>query len=69
MSYLDGCTVPRIFVQSTHDQFGPVAEIEPLIAALPEPKRLILIEAKDHFFAGGLEKLEDAVAGLDAGAG
>src|SRR5436190_6853218 len=22
--YLEGCTVPRIFVQSTHDQYGPV---------------------------------------------
>jgi alpha/beta superfamily hydrolase len=64
-SYLDNCTVPRIFVQSTHDQYGPVAEIEPIVAALPEPKRLILIEAQDHFFAGGLEQLEEAIAALD----
>jgi alpha/beta superfamily hydrolase len=64
-SYLDNCTVPRIFVQSTHDQYGPVAEIEPIVAALPEPKRLILIEAQDHFFAGGLEQLEEAIAGLN----
>lgn len=63
-SYLEGCTVPRIFVQSTHDQFGPVSEIEPLVAGLPEPKRLILIEAQDHFFAGALERLEDEIAGL-----
>lgn len=63
-SYLDNCTVPRIFVQSTHDQYGPLAEIEPIVATLPEPKRLILIEAQDHFFAGGLEQLEEAIAGL-----
>lgn len=61
---LDGCTVPRIFVQSTQDEYGPVAEIEPVIAALPEPKRLVLIEARDHFFAGGLDQLEEAIAGL-----
>jgi len=63
-SYLEGCTVPRIFVQSTHDQYGPVAELEPVVAALPEPKRLVLVEAQDHFFAGALEKLEDEIAGL-----
>ncbi len=64
-AYLDGCTVPRIFIQSTHDQYGSVADIEPAVAALAEPKRLILIEARDHFFAGGLDRLEEAVAGLN----
>jgi alpha/beta superfamily hydrolase len=63
-SYLDHCTVPRIFVQSTHDEYGPVHEIEPIVAALPEPKQLILVEARDHFFAGGLEQLEKVIAEL-----
>ena len=63
-SYLDTCTVPRIFVQSTRDQFGPMSEIEPLVEALPEPKRLISIPAEDHFFAGALERLEEEIAGL-----
>ncbi len=63
-SFLDRCTIPRIFVQSTHDQYGPLAELEPLVAALPEPKQLILIEAQDHFFAGALEELEEKIAGL-----
>jgi alpha/beta superfamily hydrolase len=60
MTYLDA-PVPRIFIQSTHDQFGPVAMIEAVVASLKEPKRLILIEAQDHFFAGGLERLEEEV--------
>lgn len=63
-SFLDGCTVPRIFVQSTHDQYGPLADLEPIVADLPEPKQLILIEAQDHFFAGALEQLEEKIAGL-----
>jgi alpha/beta superfamily hydrolase len=63
-SYLDGCTIPRFFVQSTHDQYGPVNEIEPIVAALPEPKQLILIESQDHFFAGGLDQLEKVIAQL-----
>jgi alpha/beta superfamily hydrolase len=60
-SNLDGCAVPRIFIQSTHDEYGPVAELEPFVASLAEPKRLILVEAQDHFFAGGLEKLEQEI--------
>lgn len=59
--YLDGCTVPRYFVQSTHDEFGPLADLKPVIAALPEPKQLVAIPARDHFFEGGLEDLEYAV--------
>jgi len=62
--YLDGCIVPRIFVQSTHDEFGPVAELEPLVAGLPEPKRLVLVEARDHFFDGALDRLEQEIVSL-----
>jgi uncharacterized protein len=62
--YLDGCRVPRIFVQSTRDEFGPVEELTALTQTLPEPKRVILVDAQDHFFAGALEKLEEAIARL-----
>jgi alpha/beta superfamily hydrolase len=64
-SSLEACRVPRIFVQSTQDQFGPLNEIEPLVGSLPEPKRLISIPAEDHFFAGALERLEEEIANLD----
>jgi hypothetical protein len=57
--------VPRVFVQSTNDQFGPIGELEQVLAGLPEPKRLIQIEAQDHFFAGALERLEEEIAGLE----
>ena len=65
-SYLEDCSVPRVFVQSTHDQYGPVPDLEALVAGLPEPKHLVLVEAQDHFFAGGLDRLEDEIAGLKA---
>jgi alpha/beta superfamily hydrolase len=64
-SYLENCTVPRIFIQSTRDQYGPISELEPLVASLPDPKKLILVDAADHFFAGALPELEREVAGLD----
>lgn len=62
--YLEGCGMPRIFVQSTNDEFGPMVELEKLVAGLKDPKRLVAIPAGDHFFAGALPELEAAVAGL-----
>ena len=62
---LESCTVPRIFIQSTHDQYGPLEEFKATVEALPEPKEMVLIEAQDHFFAGALEKLEEAILALD----
>ncbi|MBC7925752.1 MAG: alpha/beta hydrolase [Bryobacteraceae bacterium] len=60
-----GCTVPKVFVQSTRDEFGPVSELEAVFAetALP-PKRLILVEAEDHFFKGGLDSFEETIQSL-----
>jgi alpha/beta superfamily hydrolase len=63
-AYLDSCTVPRIFLQSTRDEFGPVEELTALTNTLPEPKQVIFVEAQDHFFAGALEKLEETIAQL-----
>lgn len=61
---LNECPAPRVFVQSTHDQFGPVAKLEAMVAAAPPPKQLVLVEAEDHFFTAGLDRLEEAVAAL-----
>jgi len=58
------CTAAKVFVQSTHDEYGPRAEMEAFYAQVAEPKRLIWVEAADHFFAGGLEELERRVAEL-----
>src|SRR6185436_15384132 len=57
-TFLEGCAVPRVFIQSTRDQYGSVSELEPLVASLSGPKKLILVEAADHFFAGALDELE-----------
>ena len=58
------CTVPKIFIQSTHDEHGPPPEMEAFYAQVAEPKRLIWVEAQDHFFAGGLDELERQIADL-----
>jgi alpha/beta superfamily hydrolase len=64
--YLERCATPKVFVQSTHDQYGPRAEMEAAFAGWAAPKRIIWIEAADHFFAGGLEALEERVAAVAA---
>lgn len=60
--HLNNCPVPKIFLQSTHDQYGPRIEWEAMYAEFAEPKQLHWIEAADHFFAGALEELEETVA-------
>jgi hypothetical protein len=64
-SFLEGCTVPKVFLQSTRDQYGPISELEPLVASLAEPKKLVLMDAADHFFAGALDQLEQEVSLLN----
>jgi len=60
-AYLAECAVPKVFIQSTHDEHGPRAEFEPLFATFAPPKTMIWVEARDHFFAGALDRLEDEV--------
>jgi alpha/beta superfamily hydrolase len=59
--YLEGCAVPKIFVQSTHDQYAPRDEFERMYAGFAEPKQVRWVEAADHFFAGALDEFEEAV--------
>jgi alpha/beta superfamily hydrolase len=61
LEYLASCRPPKIFIQSTHDQYGPRAALEAAFADFAEPKRLLWVEAEDHFFAGGLDQLEETV--------
>jgi alpha/beta superfamily hydrolase len=60
-SFLQGCTLPKLFVSGARDQFGPRTNLEQLVASLPEPKRLVIVEGADHFFAGRLAELRNAI--------
>jgi alpha/beta superfamily hydrolase len=64
--YLAHCGLPKFFVQSTHDEHGPKAELVAAFETFADPKRLDFIEARDHFFEGALGSLEDAIAALAA---
>lgn len=59
--FLRDCGKPKLFVSGGRDQFGPGPKLEALIASVPEPKKLVVIEGADHFFEGRLRELREAV--------
>jgi alpha/beta superfamily hydrolase len=59
--FMRECGKPKLFVSGARDQFGPRAKLEALVASLPEPKKLVLIEGADHFFEGRLRELREAI--------
>ena len=61
---LQSLRIPRLFVHSTNDEFGPRPELQALYDRLWHPKQLHWIEASDHFFAGALDAFEQTVNGL-----
>jgi len=60
--YLAHCALPKYFMHSSIDVHGPKPDLEAAFAGFAEPKSLHFIEAGDHFFAGKLPELEDAIA-------
>ncbi len=59
--WMNDCSLPKVFVQSTQDEFGPIADLEALVATLQGPVELHQIPAGDHFFAGALLELEEKI--------
>lgn len=66
VSFLDGYTRPRLFVHGENDAIGAVDRIRAWVDRLPEPKRLIVVPGVDHFFAGNLDAVQQAVASWTA---
>ena len=61
--FLSDCMKPKLFVSGARDQFGPRPKLDALVAAVPEPKRLVVIEGADHFFEGRLRELRETIEG------
>jgi uncharacterized protein len=59
--FLHACTKPKLFVSGSRDPFGPRPKLEALVASAADPKKLVLIESADHFFAGRLHELRQAI--------
>jgi uncharacterized protein len=59
--FLRECTKPKLFVSGSRDQFAPPGKLEALVDTFADPKKLIRIEAGDHFFEGRLSEMRKAV--------
>ncbi len=56
--YVHEVSIPKFFVQSTHDQFAPEADMREFFESLPNPKQISWVKAEDHFFKGDLDGYE-----------
>src|SRR5208282_2222177 len=52
---------PKLLLQGTRDEFGPVAQVADLYRSLAEPKQIHWVEGADHFFAGKLDEVQEAL--------
>jgi hypothetical protein len=59
--FLAECAKPKLFVSGDHDQYGPVAELERVLATAAEPKKLVIVPNADHFFEGQLPVMRAVV--------
>lgn len=60
-SFLRTCEKPKLIIEGGNDQFGARDRLEALFATFPEPKRLVIVEGADHFFAGKLDQVAAAI--------
>ncbi len=60
--FLSHCTLPKLFLSGSHDQFAPAYELEHIVASAAAPKHLTLLSGADHFFKGHLEKMQNHLA-------
>jgi uncharacterized protein len=60
-SYLANCAKPKLFVQGTNDQFGAWEKVEPVAALAAGETRVSFVQGADHFFAGQLDQLDQAI--------
>jgi uncharacterized protein len=61
LSYLHVCAKPRLILQGGNDEFGSRKNVETLFTELLPPKKLVIIDGVDHFFAGKLPEIGEAI--------
>ena len=62
--FLAGCTLPKLFVSGSADEFGPLPAVEAVIAQAAGPSQLVFVPGADHFFQGaptGLQQMQAAL--------
>jgi alpha/beta superfamily hydrolase len=59
--FLLDVTKPKLIIQGTRDEFGGVAEVSEFYVSLAEPKQIHWVQGADHFFAGKLDEVQEAL--------
>jgi len=59
--FLRTCTKPKLFISGARDEFGPPGKLEALVETFADPKKLVRIEAGDHFFEGRLREMRTTI--------
>jgi len=59
--FLAQCVIPKLFISGTRDQFGPRDKVEAAVAAAHPLAELVWIDDADHFFAGKLVEVQEAI--------
>jgi uncharacterized protein len=59
--FLRECAKPKLFVSGSRDQFAPAGKLEALVNTFADPKKLVRIDAGDHFFEGRLREMRLAI--------
>jgi alpha/beta superfamily hydrolase len=59
--FLRACAKPKLFVSGSRDPFGPLGKLEALVDTFADPKKLVRIDAGDHFFEGRLKEMRVAI--------
>ena len=62
-SFLLACRKPILFVHGDQDEFGDLSGLSGLVAELAKdaPAELVVIHGAEHFFAGHLDELKEAI--------
>ena len=60
--FLANCTLPKLFLSGDRDWFAPKADLQHVVDAAAEPKRLAFISGADHSFTGHLEQMQASLA-------
>jgi uncharacterized protein len=60
-TYLSHCSKPKLFVHGSNDEHGAVQQVRSMVSSLPGENELIVVQDVDHFFAGKIDELGEAI--------
>jgi uncharacterized protein len=60
-TYLDSCDKPKLIIQGTNDEHGAWEKVENVAAHMAGDTRLSFVQDADHFLAGKLDQLDQAI--------